>query len=200
MAAGHHGNTGVGGRGGRWGCNVHNRNKLAAHLAAAQARESRVLLPPARSTTTGNPTDSGGAGAPGSLRTCRNTSRTVVRFPAGVKQTGVNEAMPSVATRATTPARPLLSAVVWMCRTFQNSSVNRVMRPCRDGMPGTLLPESRRRMSSMVTRALPNRATLRDADLTDRKGTWALDENGAGLRTGCRTNHEPAQARREGLA
>ena len=123
-----------------------------------------------------------------------------MRCPAGVKQTGVNEAMPGVATRATTPARPLVSAVLRMCRTFQNSSVNRVVRPCRDGMPGTLLPESRRRMSSMVTRALPNRATLRDADLTDRKGTWALDENGAGLRTGCRTNHEPAQARREGLA
>ncbi|MDE0034172.1 MAG: hypothetical protein OXU75_13725 [Deltaproteobacteria bacterium] len=51
-------------------------------------------------------------------------------------------------------------------------------------MPGTLLPELRRRMSSMVTRALPNRATLRDVDLidlTDRKGTWALDETSGAL-------------------
>ena len=72
-----------------------------------------------------------------------------------------------------------------MFRTFQKAPVNRVVRPCRDGMPGTLLPESRRRMSSMVTRALPKRATLRDVDLidpTDRKGTWALDatERGSG--------------------
>ena len=133
------------------------------------ASSGRGTLPP------GNSADTGGAGASGSPRTCKNTSRTVVRFPAGVKQTGVNKAMPGVAARATTLTRPLLSVVAQMCRTFQNSPVNGVVQPCRDGMPGTLLSESRRRMSSRVTRALPNRATLRDVDLTDRKGTWAPD-------------------------
>ncbi len=39
-------------------------------------------------------------------------------------------------------------------------------------------------MSSMVTRALPNRATLRDMDLidlTDKQETWALDETSGAL-------------------
>ena len=38
--------------------------------------------------------------------------------------------------------------------------MNRVVRPCRDGMLGTLSPESRRRMSSRTTRVSPK---LRDA-------------------------------------
>ena len=38
MAARHHENTGIGGRGGGQGCTAHNNlNKLAAHLAVAQA-------------------------------------------------------------------------------------------------------------------------------------------------------------------
>ena len=60
--------------------------------------------------------------------------------------------------RAATLTRLLLSAVVQMCRTFQKSSVSRVVRPCRDSMPGTLSSESRRRMSSMTTRGRGNAA------------------------------------------
>ena len=58
-----------------------------------------------------------------------------MRFPAGVKEAGENKAVLGVATRATTITRPLLPAVVQMCRTFQKSSVNRVVRPCRDSRP-----------------------------------------------------------------
>ncbi len=57
MAAGHHGHTGIGGCGKRQGRTVHNLDKLAVHRAAAQARQSRVLVPAARNTTTGNPAD-----------------------------------------------------------------------------------------------------------------------------------------------
>ena len=66
-----------------------------------------------------------------------------------------------------------------MCRTFQKSPLNRVVRPCRDGMPGTLLPESRRRMSLRATRALAEHRDVVDVDLldlSDGKETWALDE------------------------
>ncbi len=37
VAAGHHGNTGIGGRSKRQGRAVHNLDKLAVHGAAAQA-------------------------------------------------------------------------------------------------------------------------------------------------------------------
>ncbi len=49
----------------------------------------------------------------------------------------------------------------------------------RDSMPGTLLSESRCRMSLRATRALPKRRDAVDVDLidlTDRKGTQALEE------------------------
>ncbi len=108
------------------------------------------------------------------LSTCRNTSRTVVRFP-GVKEAGGNKPGDARrATRATTLTRPLLSAVVQMCRTFQKSSVNRVVRPCRDSMPGTLLSESRCRMSSRTTPASPKRSDAWLAEATAVTGTSAF--------------------------
>lgn len=59
------------------------------------------------------------------------------------------------AARATTLTRPLLSAVLQMCRTFQKSPVSRVVRPYRDSLPGTHLPESRCTVSLRATRASP---------------------------------------------
>ncbi len=67
---------------------------------------------------------------------------------------------PAERRTATTLTRPLLSAVCNMCRTFQKSSVSRVVRPCRDCMLGTLSSESRRRVSSRTARVSPK---LRDA-------------------------------------
>ena len=83
------------------------------------------------------------------------------------------------APRATAPVRPLLLAVVQMCRTFQKSSVSRVGRPCRDSMPGTLLSESRCRMSSRTTRALPKRSDPRLAEAMGR----SLARRRSGVRT-----------------
>ena len=106
---------------------------------------------------------------------------------------GGNKALPAGATPGTTLTRPLLPAVLQMCRTFQKSSVRGVVRPCPDSMPGTLLPESRSTMSLRATRASAEHRDAVDADLldlTDRKGTQALEEMERG----------PAQARREGLA
>ena len=60
------------------------------------------------------------------------------------------------------------------CRTFQKSSVNRVVRPRRDGMPGTLLPESGRGMSSRTTRASPKRCDTWLAPATAVTGASAF--------------------------
>jgi len=57
--AGHHDSLGIGGRDRRQGSTVHNLDKLVADGAAAQARQNRVLFPPARNTTTGNSADTG---------------------------------------------------------------------------------------------------------------------------------------------
>ena len=76
-AAGHYGNTGIGVRDGRQACTAHNLDKLAAYRAAARARESRVLLPAARNTTT-RKLDRLRAALERRVppRSCRNTSRT----------------------------------------------------------------------------------------------------------------------------
>lgn len=95
-------------------------------------------------------------------------------FLAGVKEAGGNKAMLGGVTRATTLTRPLLSAVVQMCRTFQKSSVNRVGRPCRDSMSGTLSSESRCRMSSRTTRASPKRRDAWLMEATAVTGTSAF--------------------------
>ena len=106
--------------------------------------------------------------------------------------------MPVGATCAATLTRRSLSAVVQMCRTFQKSPVNSVVRACRDGMPGTLLSQPRCRMPSSATLASPKRsdAWLMEAvavtgtlafrrpaamdvdliNLADRKRTQALEE------------------------
>ena len=148
MATGHHGNTGIGVRGGRQGFAVDNRNEFAADLAAAQARQSHASLPPARNTATG---ELGRHRALLERRVPRALAGTLpgpsCGFVADAKEAEENKALPGGATRATTLPRPLLSAAAQMCRTFQKSAVHGVVRPCRDSMPGTLLPESRRRMS-----------------------------------------------------
>ena len=65
---------------------------------------------------------------------------------------------------AATLTRALLQAAVQMCRTLQNSPVNRMVRPSRDGMPGTLSSGSRRGVSSRTTRTSPKlRGVLRGA-------------------------------------
>jgi len=56
-------------------------------------------------------------------------------FLTGVKETGTDKAMPGGPTRAATPTRSLLPAVVQMCRTFQKWPVNRAVRPCRAACP-----------------------------------------------------------------
>ena len=87
MAAGHHGNTGIGGRGRRQGCTAHNVNELAAHrAAAAQTWQNRVLFPLARNTATGELGRHRAAlerSVP--LRTGRNSSGTACGFPASRK-------------------------------------------------------------------------------------------------------------------
>ena len=104
MAAGHHGNTGFGVRGKRQGCTVHNCNRLAARLAAAQAGQSLVLLPRARSTTTGElPTDTElrlSVGFAAHLREHFPDRRA--GFLADAKEAEGNKALPAGATRATT--------------------------------------------------------------------------------------------------
>ena len=152
--------------------------------------EPCVLFSPARNTTTGE------------LDRLRAALERRVRcalagtlpgpscgFVADVKEAGENKALLGRATRATTLTRSLLSAAVQMCRTFQKSSVNRVVRPCRDSMPGTLLSESRCRMSLSATRPLPKRRDVVDVDLidlTNRKGNMGAGGDGAGHRMGCR--------------
>ena len=137
--------------------------------------ESLVLLPPARNTTT---RQLDRLRAELERRVPRALAGTLpgpsCGFVAGVKEAGKNKAMPAGATPAATLTRPLLPAVLQMCWTFQKSPVNRMVRPCRDSMPGTPLSESRRTMSLRATRALPKRRDAVDAeliDLTDRKGT-----------------------------
>ena len=56
-------------------------------------------------------------------------------FLTGVKETGTDKAMLAGATLGTTLTRPLLPAVVQMCRTFQKSGVTGVVRPCRAACP-----------------------------------------------------------------
>ena len=178
MAAGHHGNTGIGGRGGRWGCIVHNRNKLAAHLAAAQARESRVLLPPARSTTTGNPTDSGGRWSVGfsarlqehfpdrrALPGRRQGSR---REQGDARQGDTRHDTRSTVTVGggadVSDIPEFVSEQGGACMPRQHARHALAGVEVQDFLEGT--------------RALPNRATLWNVDLidlADRKGTRALE-------------------------
>ena len=101
-----------------------------------------------------------------------------MRFRTRVKEAGENKALLGLATPGATLTRPLLSAAVQMCRTSQKSPVNRVVRAAATACP-TLLSESMRRMSLRATRALPKRRDAVDVDLidlTDRKGTWVLEE------------------------
>ena len=133
------------------------------------------LLPPARNTTTRK------------LDRLRATLELRVRcalagtlpgpscgFLASRKREGTNKAMPGGATPGTTLIRPLPSAVAQMCRTFQKSSVIRVVRPCRDSMPSTLLSESRCRISPRTTRASPKRSDSWLAEATAVTGTSAF--------------------------
>ena len=75
---------------------------------------------------------------------------------------------------ATTLTRPLLSVVAQMCRTFPKSPVNRVARPSRDNMSGTLSSQSRCRMPSRTTPTSPKRSDAWLAETTAVAGTSAF--------------------------
>lgn len=63
----------------------------------------------------------------------------VVRLPGRRQGSRGEQGDARLGDTRSTLTRPLLPAVVQMCRTFQKSPVNRVVRPCRDSMPGTLV-------------------------------------------------------------
>lgn len=110
MAAGHHERTEIGVRGGAKAApaKTTSTSSLPA-LPWLKPARARVSLPPARNTANGElDTDTGRRLSVGTPRTCKNTSRTVVRLPGRRQGNGWNKALPAGATRATTLTRPLV--------------------------------------------------------------------------------------------
>ena len=191
MAAGHHGNTGIGGHGRRRGFTVHDGNKLAAHLAAAQAPQREPCL-----ASSGEEHDH--RNTPDRLRVA--LERQVPRAPAGTlpgpscgflasrKREGTNKPMPAGATRATT-----LTRIVTVGGAADVPDIPEVVSEQsgaggRDGMPGTLLSESRCRMALSAIRASPKRRdawlaeapAVTDASVCRRSGMIARSIAGTG--------------------
>lgn len=147
--------------------------------------------------TTGNPTDSRRRLGVGFRRALAGTlPEPVVRLPAGVRETGGNKAMPAAATRVTTLTRSLVSAVLQMCRTFQKSSVNRVVRTGRAACPA----RSCRSRGAGCLRGRHGRRRINDEEAGHLSGghgrvgvqAFGRDDNSFAVRSARRTLAETA--------